>query len=195
MRAGLSEQDLTDYALNELEADQRLYVESMLAASEECRHDVCEMIEMAMLLEESFEREERKTNAAVVAELTPEQRQALLVVKPKPRYLQKFAAVLAAAAAVAFCITNPTFWKLDGKARQIASVSTQFSTQMVNAVTAEEPADFVAALSNWTQLAEDPVLKKWFSSEWFSGEGSVDASVFSNSMPSSIQHTSFEMMP
>ena len=58
MRSEISDQDLTDYALNELGPEERLYVESMLAVSEECRNDVYEMIDMAMLLEKGFERED-----------------------------------------------------------------------------------------------------------------------------------------
>jgi anti-sigma factor RsiW len=57
MRGKLAEQDLTDYALNELNDVDRLYVESMLAASEECRNDIVATIEMAQCLEEGFERE------------------------------------------------------------------------------------------------------------------------------------------
>jgi len=57
MRGNLSEQDLTDYALNELNDVDRLYVESMLAASEECRNDIVATIQMAQCLEQGFERE------------------------------------------------------------------------------------------------------------------------------------------
>jgi anti-sigma factor RsiW len=74
MRGRISDQDLTDYALNELQPEERLYVESMLAVSEECRNDVYEMIEMGQLLEEGFEREEGR----VPAMLTREQRSRLL---------------------------------------------------------------------------------------------------------------------
>ena len=74
MRGKISDQDLTDYALNELEPAQRLYVESMLAVSEECRNDVYEMIDLAMLLDQGFEREEA---GQVAGELRPEQRAAL----------------------------------------------------------------------------------------------------------------------
>ena len=59
MRGKLSDQDLTNYALNELEARERLYVESMLAVSVECRDDVYQMIDVAQMLEEGFEREEK----------------------------------------------------------------------------------------------------------------------------------------
>jgi anti-sigma factor RsiW len=47
MRGRLTEQDLTDYALNELPPDERLYTESMLAVSEECRDDIYRMLELS----------------------------------------------------------------------------------------------------------------------------------------------------
>lgn len=166
MRSEISDQDLTDYALNELPDEQRLYVESMLAVSEECRNDVYEMIDMAMLLEKGFERE----GAKVASELTPEQREKLITFKPRPRYLETAAAVIAAAAAVAFAITHPGIWKVPGSAQQVAMVSTQVSNYVVDAVTPDDGVDFVGQLANWKQLADDPVLKKWFDSEWFSGE-------------------------
>ena len=50
MRGRLTEQDLTDYALNELPPDERLYVESMLGVSEECRNDVVQMLELSEML-------------------------------------------------------------------------------------------------------------------------------------------------
>ena len=74
MRGKISDQDLTDYALNELPPEERLYVESMFAVSEECRHDVYEMIELTQLMEEGFERESSK----VPTLLTQEQREKLL---------------------------------------------------------------------------------------------------------------------
>ncbi len=40
MRGKISDQDLTDYALNELQPESGSIVESMLAVSEECRHDI-----------------------------------------------------------------------------------------------------------------------------------------------------------
>ena len=56
MRGKITDQDLTNYALNDgLEPSERLYVESMLAVSEECRNDVYQMIDVATLLEKSFD--------------------------------------------------------------------------------------------------------------------------------------------
>jgi hypothetical protein len=170
----IPEPDLTAYALNELPQEQRLYVESMLAVSEECRADVCGLIETAMLLEQGFERE----GAQVQEGLTAEQREKLINFQPRPRYFETTAALLAAAAALAFAISHPTFWHLPSGARQVARVSTQVSNYVVDAVTPDDGIDFVGQLANWSQLAEDPVLKKFFTSEWFSGEHTVQNASF-----------------
>jgi hypothetical protein len=192
VRSNLSEQDLTDYALNELEPEQRIYVESMLAVSEECRHDVYEMIDVAMLLEKGFDRE----SAKLAGELTPEQREKLITFKPRPRYLQTAAAVLSAAAAVAFAISHPGLWQVPGGAQQVARVSTQMSSYVVDAVTPDDGIDFGGQLANWKQLAEDPVLTKWFNSEWFSGEhGGQNASLSAGPAWDPMPRASFDVMP
>lgn len=189
MRSNISDQDLTDYALNELESEDRLYVESMLAVSEECRHDVYEMIDLAMLIEKGFEREESK----VAGELTAEQREKLITFKPRPRYVETAAAVLAAAAAVAFALSHPGLWQVPKNAQQVAMVSTQVSNYVVEAVTQEDGIDFVGQLANWKQLADDPVLKKWFDSEWFSGEhGGQAASLGGSGSWDPMPRASFE---
>ncbi|MEA3212521.1 MAG: hypothetical protein QOE70_5578 [Chthoniobacter sp.] len=191
MRSAISDQDLTDYALNELEANQRIYVESMLAVSEECRNDVYEMIDMAMLIEEGFEREDAKLHPG----LTDEQRLKLISIRPRRRHLQKFAAVLAAAAAVALSFAHPGFWQIPGGARQVARVSSQY---VVGAVTPDDRVDFVAQLANWKQLAEDPMLTQWFNSEWFSGEhGGQSASFSQPSLPNwdPMPRASFDVVP
>lgn len=192
MRSNISDQDLTDYALNELDDEQRLYVESMLAVSEECRNDVYETIDMAMLLEKGFDRE----GAKVAGELTVEQREKLIAFKPRPRYVEAAAAITAAAAAVAFAFSHPGLWHVPGGAQQVALVSTQVSNYVVDAVTPDDGIDFVGQLANWTQLAEDPVLKKWFNSEWFSGEhGGASASLATGAAWDAMPRASFEAMP
>lgn len=192
MRAQISDQDLTDYALNELQPEQRLYVESMLAVSEECRHDVYEMIDVAMLLEQGFERESVK----LAEGLTAEQRNKLITFKPRPRYLEAAAAVFAAAAAVAFAISHPGLWQVPGGAQQVARVSTQVSNYVVDAVTPDDGIDFVGQLANVKQLAEDPVLKKWFNSEWFSGDhGGQSASLSGGAAWDPMPRASIDVMP
>lgn len=186
MRGQVSDQDLTEYSLNELDPAQRLYVESILAVSEECRNDVYEMIDLAMLLDQGFEREGGKV---VAIGLRPEQRAELLTVKARPlQYVQRFAAVLAAAAAVAFVVTHPEMWQFKAGGTKVAQVS----KTVVGAVSATEAADFGNLLDNWKQLADDPVLTKWFNSEWFdrSAQNSVSVPAW-DPMP----RASIEMMP
>jgi hypothetical protein len=185
VRSQISDQDLTDYALNELDPTQRLYVESMLAVSEECRNDVYEMIDVAMLIEQGFEREEAKLSEA----LRPEQRAALLSPRVQTRqYFQRIAAVLAAAAAVAFAVTHPELWQMQAGGAKVAKVS----TYVADAMTVSEGTDFSNLLANWKQLADDPVLTKWFNSEWFdhATQTAVSAPVW-DPMPRS----SIDMMP
>jgi anti-sigma factor RsiW len=189
MRGAISDQDLTDYALNELGPEERLYVESMLAVSEECRNDVYQMIDVAMLLEQGFEREA----TAMPGELTAEQREKLIAFTPRVRYWETAAAVLAAAAAVAFAVSHPGVWQMPGGAQKVAQVSTQVSNYVVEAVRPEEGIDFGGQLANWTQLAEDPVLKKWFNSEWFSVEHGGESPSLSGTVP--MPRSSFDVMP
>ncbi len=104
--------------------------------------------------------------------------------------------MLAAAAAVAFAISHPALWHVDGRAQQVARVSTQVSNYVVDAVTPDDGIDFVGQLANWSQLAEDPVLKKWFNSEWFSGEhGGQSASLSGGSAWDPMPRASFDAMP
>ena len=192
MRSQISDQDLTDYALNELDAEHRIYVESMLAVSEECRNDVYQTIDLAMLIEKGFERE----SSAHAEGLTDEQREKLITFKPRPRYLESAAALFAVAAAVAFTLSHPGFWQMTGGAQNVARVSTQVSNYVVDAVTPDDGIDFVGQLANVTQLAEDPVLKKWFNSEWFSGDhGGQSASLSGGGVWDPMPRTSFDVMP
>jgi len=111
MRGRLTEQDLTDYALNELPPDERLYVESMLGVSEECRNDIYQMLELGELLKEGMERTE--SDALV---LNAEQRAKVLDV-PVWHWrgiLQKAAAILLLSAGTAFITTRPGFWDKSG---------------------------------------------------------------------------------
>ncbi len=113
MRGRLTEQDLTDYALNELPPDERLYVESMLGASEECRHDVVQMLEFGEMLKEGLELEETE-----VLMLSDEQRARVLEI-PAWHWrglLQKAAAILLLAACTGFIATRPGLWGPGGTA-------------------------------------------------------------------------------
>ena len=163
MRGKISDQDLTDYALNELEPRERLYVESMLAVSEECRNDIYESIELAQMLEEGFEREEAQTPAL----LTIEQRRALLRGHSSPRrFVPMAAAALAAAACAAFVVSQPGLWQIRDSQSAVAQVSTQVSNYVVEAMTSESGEDLVSQLAGFRQLSEDPAIKKWLATEF-----------------------------
>jgi hypothetical protein len=53
----LSEVDITNYVLNELEPSDRLFVESLMLGCEEARADALAMMETARLLEEGLDKE------------------------------------------------------------------------------------------------------------------------------------------
>jgi anti-sigma factor RsiW len=158
VRGKLSDQDLTDYALNELGPDERLYVESMLAVSEECRNDVYEMIDVAMMVEEVFDREDGQPALM----LTREQRMALLNVRMPNRFLRRTVATLAAAAAVAMAFVTKDAWFPMGQAHRMAGNVHQVTSYVTQAVSAAEGEDFVNQLASFRKLTEDPA--KWLPS-------------------------------
>lgn len=151
MRGKLTDQDLTDYALNELDAHQRMYVESMLAVSVECRNDVYEMLEVAQMLEDGFEREAKRLPAI----LTGEQRAEL--VKPRRRraalaFAHKAAATIAIAACVAFAITSPQLWHKESK---VVQISTHVSDYVSNAVSPVADNVDISSYVNFEQIEDD----------------------------------------
>ena len=112
MRGRLTEQDLTDYALNELPPDERLYTESMLGLADECRNDVCQLLELGELLKDGFAAHD-DTQAI---ELSDEQRLKVLEV-PAWHWrgvLHKAAAILLLSVGTAFLVTRPGFWNNGG---------------------------------------------------------------------------------
>jgi len=113
MRGRLTEQDLTDYALNELPPEERLYVESMLGVSEECRNDVYQMLELSEMLKDGIERDD-----SLELNLNAEQRAKVLDVPAWHwrGFLQKAAAILLLASGTAFLATRPGFWGKSGSA-------------------------------------------------------------------------------
>jgi anti-sigma factor RsiW len=186
VRSQISDQDLTDYALDELAPNERLYVESMLAVSEECRNDVYEMIDTAMLLEKGFEREDGPQSFG----LTPEQRQTLLNVRVPNHFLRQTAAVLAAAAAVAFALVTKEQWLPKEPAAKMARVSSQMSNYVVQAVSAAEGEDFVNQLASFRKLTEEPA-------KWLPAQPPGGATVFGPPYSLKIEgapHSALELM-
>ncbi|MEO8353051.1 MAG: hypothetical protein ABI680_15075 [Chthoniobacteraceae bacterium] len=161
MRANFSEQDLTDYALNELDAHERLYVESMLAASEECRADVCKMIDLAQSLEAGFERKVARTE---ILSLKPEQRANLIRPHFTARYaIRDFAAAIGLAACTAFAITH--FGAMDlnradtavGRMAQVSSdVKEKVSAKVSQVVQSPDTVDVRSAFESLRALVADP---------------------------------------
>ena len=115
MRGRLTPQDLTDYALNELPPDERLYVESMLGVSEECRHDIVQMLDLSEMLKEGI-----ATIDSDEVTLNAEQRAKVLDVPAWHwrGFLQKAAAILLLASGTAFIATRPGFWGKSGSAAE-----------------------------------------------------------------------------
>lgn len=186
MRSKLSDQDLTDYALNELGPEERLYVESMLAVSEECRNDVYETIDAAMMIEEGFEREESRL---LQVELTGGQRAMLLDVHVKSRFWQRSAAVLAAAAAVALAFVSKDAWLPQGTVPHVTHMTTQMTGYVTQA--AAEGEDFVSQLESFRKFTGD-------SSKWLPSQPAGGAAVFGPpaSLNSEIgQHAPLELTP
>ena len=157
MRGKISDQDLTDYAFNELDPHERLYVESMLAVSEECRADVYDIIEYGQMLEEGFEREDGKI---VSIELTDEQRARLLEVRMNPMsVVRTVAGVMAAAACVAFAIVHPAILPDRGTAAHVAQVSRGVAQVVTHAVTPANGSGMLASFDSLRALVEEP--SKW----------------------------------
>jgi hypothetical protein len=129
MRGRLTEQDLTDYALNELPPDERLYTESMLGLSDECRNDVCHMLEVGELLKEGF----AAYDDTQILELNAEQRAKVLDV-PAWQWrglVQKAATIMLLAAGSAFLVTRPGFWYQSGGASDRLASAGQMVQGMV----------------------------------------------------------------
>jgi len=161
VRSKLSDQDLTDYALDELGPEERLYVESMLAVSEECRDDVYKTIDLAMSIEEGFEREEGK---AELLELTLEQRAALLNVRMPNRFWHRTAAGLAAAAAaIALALVSKDAWMPKMPGFHMAKSSHEMTSNVAQAVSTAEAEDFVNPLASFRKLIQEPA--KWLPSQ------------------------------
>jgi len=159
MTAEISEQDLTDYALNELGPEERIYVETMLGGSEAAREDVYRIIDLVMMLDEGFEKQQSREPAV----LTLEQRRALMNVRGPNIFLRNSIAFLAAAACAAFAFVFQDAWmpRLH-LPHGTAATKAQGKTGM-QATTPNPDTDFVSQLIQVRELTEDPLLRKWFS--------------------------------
>lgn len=103
----LSETDITNYVLNELEPSERLFVESLMLGCEQSRADALAMMEMARLIEEGMDRE----LVTQQLELDPHRREKIFVCKTGSfrQTLTNVASTIAAlAACVAFSVAAPS---------------------------------------------------------------------------------------
>jgi hypothetical protein len=146
MRGKITDQDLTNYALNDgLDPRERLYVESMLAVSEECRGDIYKCIDLAQLLEKGFESEQEHAELPC---LTEAQRTALLTARPRVKvlpFVRKTAATLALAACAAFALIHPQLWPSASR-QSIAQVSSQVSRFVDDAWAPQQPETDISTL-------------------------------------------------
>jgi anti-sigma factor RsiW len=170
MKTKIPEQYLTDYALNELAPEDRIYVESLLGASEEAREDVYQMIDLAMSLDQGFEREDARAPEG----LTAEQRERLLDVRLPNVFLRRAAVVLAAAASVALAVVQQDSWMPRVQFSQPTAAAGTTGPNGMHAHVSAVEADYVTQLVQFPEWARDPLLRKWFStnlSEMFSESG------------------------
>ena len=109
MRGKVTAIDLTNYALNELPPEERLYVESMLGVSEECRNDVYQMLELSEMLKEGYELQEEQ--ALLV--LDEDRRTKVLAVSRWNigGFLRQAAAIALLATGIGYASMNPSFWQ------------------------------------------------------------------------------------
>ena len=166
MKTKIPDQYLTDYALNELVPEERIYVESLLGASEEAREDVYEMIDLALLLDEGFEREQERAPAV----LTLVQRRELMGLRVPNIFVRNVAVILAAAACAALAFVQRDDWMPRVHLSQPATASTSGQTG-VQASAGSRETDYVTQLIQFPEWARDPLLRKWFAtnlSEMFS---------------------------
>lgn len=158
MRGKISDQDLTDYALNELSPTDRLYLESMLAVSEDCREDIYKTLDLAQMLEEGFERD------TIVAErqdltLRPEQREKLVQPHFTKRYVVRdIVSALGIAACVTFAAAKLDSYDFSGAqhaAGRVAQASTKAADAMTAAVQSSDTIDLRKSLEALRELAEE----------------------------------------
>ncbi|MEY5026510.1 MAG: hypothetical protein RLZZ244_2038 [Verrucomicrobiota bacterium] len=117
MKDHLSQQDIVDYALNELDPRERLYVESLMLGSDALREDACEMIEMARLLEQGFAEGHLPPSLQAEFDFSLGDSRRRLVLEHSPSMFWKTAGRVALAmgslaACVAFSVAAPVVWNL-----------------------------------------------------------------------------------
>lgn len=171
MRGTLTDQDLTNYALNDgLNSRERLYVESMLGLNEECRGDVYKLMDLGQMLEEGFEEDALLSAPS----LTAEQRAHLVAPQPvrfsAMQFFRYSAATMAAAACLALVLAQPQWWGAKGT-----------HARAMNAVTTE-----VARVVNVISPSAEHDLAEWMTASYTDDDANDWRQVSTDSMPGAM---------
>ena len=110
MKNRLRQLDITNYALNELDPRERLYVESIMLGCDSTRNDVLGMIEMAQLLEEGFEAELAEQELVLDSERRTRLLQNVVLEGVWHHVWRTTAAAVTLAACLAFSVAAPVIW-------------------------------------------------------------------------------------
>jgi len=142
MKNRLRQLDITNYALNELDPRERLYVESIMLGCDSTRNDVLGMIEMAQLLEEGFEAELAEQELVLDFERRTKLLQNVVLEGVWHHVWRTTAAAVTLAACLAFSVAAPVVW--NSAIRHSASQSEAETAE--GAPQAEEKPDVAGAL-------------------------------------------------
>lgn len=111
MERRISDNDITNYVMNELGPRERLYVESMMLGCDRSREDAVSLMEMSRLLEEGLQDELLSADL----KLDVDRRNQIFASAPNQAWdniLRASAAAVAMAACVAFSVAAPVISKL-----------------------------------------------------------------------------------
>ena len=142
MKNRLRQLDITNYALNELEPRERLYIESIMLGCDSTRNDVLEMIELARLLEEGFEAESVAQELVLDSSRRGRVLQNVVLEGVWHHVWRTAAAAVTLAACLVFSVAAPVVW--NSVVRPPASQSSGDTAQ--GAPQGEEKPDMASAL-------------------------------------------------
>ena len=142
MKNRLLQLDITNYALNELDPRERLYVESIMLGCDSTRNDVLGMIEVAQLLEEGFEAELTEQELILDSGRRSKVLENVVFEGVWHHVWRTTAAAVTLAACLAFSVAAPVVWNsaIRHPASQSDSETAQGSSQT------EEKPDVAGAL-------------------------------------------------
>jgi anti-sigma factor RsiW len=103
MESRISDNDITNYVMNELEPRERLYVESMMLGCDRAREDAMSLMEVSRLLEEGLEGELLSPKL-----MLDEQRRNEIFAHSPTHVWESMWRISAAAVAMAACVAATT---------------------------------------------------------------------------------------